>query len=1227
MSGGHARSRIYDSSFETVQPDRSSAQDANLTAHCESHGPDQSESGDVEEDPVSGGSRRAAEEAALSLIDFSNAGQAEDGMAMDNACTPVDADTVSCEVHNAPPPTGDSEASQEPNCRAGMRVEIKCGDGQMRAGTILGSKASIVVFDAEHPMMIVDKERQDMFVPRPSDISLPHTLVSTLLSSQNDWCLHMENEFLSARSPHTNQWSLKHIESLSRIIANDKKTQHLRITDALGKGSYGFVVRSNDSNGNVFVVKAGIDCSCTPFFNRSLHRDYNFHNNPSLRPHVPELVQLTDTHPFIQLFQGPVIMSLLGMEELRHGIEEILTDSKKEWSQYKFSPDSLRILGIESFHALGVLHEHGLAHCDIKTEHLKLRYSQGGTYSIVFIDGGFSKNNTYKYQERVAASQSPIEWLGFSTAPCSPPPNAVLRVFGDGSRPGTHGFRTSTAHPARDISDLQGCDVHALAVVLLVVTGREPGPTRQDAETFEAWLYDAVSPGCFIQFSRAFPQYTADVENGGFDQTCVRWMRLMFRALNPNPSERLTAAAALSSSELLLPNFPRELIPLLESTGVVVYCSDLKPLGVFHTPECGLLFFLLLNSSDGECIANFREGHRPAGGTQHSGPDDGFLLGSFANLIQGRYVGFVGSYIQTVSAGGNVHPPDRSAWQAMHAQGQDTSEARGIPMLSKGDLPWGTILTCDCLGNAGQLSAQRDGVLSMSAEHRKAASQKYQSAVTLLRTRVLREGYTESWEPAPAVDGAGSASCGLPATGCSDSSNYGAEMDAAALDTMRILEGGWTSADYLHNFIDKQAKSQRTFLDEAACKAKGIAVFDEFPTNAADRILAQKSLREHGYFLAGGDNLMTQVANSPEFRAWYQGALFSAVCYHHEAAKGAFATQEVIFEGYDTDDDEFTPSAAGAESSVENVPAKKTRDVPPLPEPKPNDFGETPTIPGILLCIYAYIVKCNDFTPIFQCFVGPELRTDNGDEKRKQIKMIKLPEPVKEDTESEASFRRRVAGYHMLKLIMKELFYQVCNVLSDEEYAYEKDYDAEFAGVIESSSGTKPQHNHTDKEPDRLGQGASTIWNISYWWHTISCLMNSAKNIQKLVWYYREKKIGFVNAYQKVWHSVHRHTKLTDETIDLAWQCHLHHHVKDNAVDFLKMQSADLALRPVLIIVFQLDFAHGGGAYPGRVPRTLREYDEHRTGSKPRWSYRHGKFHFRLAVLIHTARKSRFGHL
>ena len=75
------------------------------------------------------------------------------------------------------------------------------------------------------------------------------------------------------------------------------------------------------------------------------------------------------------------------------------------------------------------------------------------------------------------------------------------------------------------------------------------------------------------------------------------------------------------------------------------------------------------------------------------------------------------------------------------------------------------------------------------------------------------------------------------------------------------------------------------------------------------------------------------------------------------------------------------------------------------------------------------------------------------------------------------------------------------------------------------------------------------------------------------------------------------------------------------------MELARLALKSFTWSVFNMDYVHGGGAYHGKIPRHLRNYDHStmRAGARDqkrtrtdiaarRWKYRLGRPHFRYST-------------
>jgi hypothetical protein len=428
------------------------------------------------------------------------------------------------------------------------------------------------------------------------------------------------------------------------------------------------------------------------------------------------------------------------MEYLPCDMGEILRKSKQDWASFKYASDELRMLAIEAFYALNVLHTHGFMHGDIKPDNLRLRYYPDGSYVVVFIDGGCSRNlraTRYRYDKYTRANVVTLEKdLGrfTSASPRVPPQTTRLRAFGLIDRPGTPGYQIDPRHPAHSIQQLQGTDVHALAIIFLSVTGKEPGRSAEDAEKFQKRIYQIVEEENIQRFFNDITGYKAGLTGGGFDPTGVRWLQLIFQALCP--CNRISAARALESNALLCPNLDKELVPRLTTTGIVAYgySPDLKPVAVFLEEDGSLAVYCLLNCCDNECIAHYEERHVPGRGDPALG--HGFLRGSFVqhNQITGKAFGRIGAYLersgQHCSADGSVRLPDRSAWQTM--SGQDPGEAkeakRYIPMFSNGKLAWGARLTCGW-SSAGM------------------AQTEHTQALLLLRSLVLAEGHVDSWQP------------------------------------------------------------------------------------------------------------------------------------------------------------------------------------------------------------------------------------------------------------------------------------------------------------------------------------------------------------------------------------------------------------------------------------------------------------------------------------------------
>jgi hypothetical protein len=199
----------------------------------------------------------------------------------------------------------------------------------------------------------------------------------------------------------------------------------------------------------------------------------------------------------------------------------------------------------------------------------------------------------------------------------------------------------------------------------------------------------------------------------------------------------------------------------------------------------------------------------------------------------------------------------------------------------------------------------------------------------------------------------------------------------------------------------------------------------------------------------------------------------------------------------------------------------------------------------------------------------------------------------------------------------------VCNWLPGE-YTIERLWDDLYAGIVKTLALASGQYLHADKEPDRHGVGASVLINLSVWSCWITSLLRSSKNIEALLQYYRDNYDLFATLYLANNPSI-KAQKLSKEelnkSLQQAWQCHLGLYVRDNPSAFRSMKLVDIELVPFMIKVFNLNHVHGGGPYPGKVPRRLRDYSANRqkrrrpsSTGKRHWRYSYGKVHFRSGL-------------
>jgi serine/threonine protein kinase len=672
------------------------------------------------------------------------------------------ADDGSCEVlyglaqSTFPPPLAVD------SYKLGMRVDVQCKDGAQRSGTVRfvmrDCNSIIVVFDEDWPMILLTRQAAGV---RHSSSAGPafnrQSFLEAVLNCKMPWISCMATALKNRIIPKQYQWTLALVDKLSRSLQRDTRTNLLRFTEIVGKGAYGLVLRCDGR----YVLKTGVVRGYPPFWQNPLWRDYYLHSEERLRPHVAELHSFCAQHAYVQIkYDDPCTVSLLCMEYLPYGVADILKEGKQEWKEHNHVPDASRILALEAFHALNILHTHDLIHGDIKPENVKLRYYSDGSYVLVFIDGGCSRQLDGKYKY-VKCNITPEVMPGdreinrFTTAATKAPPRTCqLQVFGSMDRPATPGYRIDPAYPARSPPELKETDVHALAIIFLTIAGLEPGLLLREAELFESRIYEAVNKGDSRKLVEMVPHFKAGVEWGGIGPSCTRWMELMYQALRP--VSRLTASEALCSYTLRCPNYPQQLLASLQTTGLVVYCRSLKPVAVFLHEGCRLEFFTLLNCDDMEPIVHFEPRHMPGGRKEHPSLHNGFLVGSFAQLgNNGKLFGRLGAYLEysrlnhSIYVAGTVHLPVPSDWQQV--SGENKATRPYVPMHANGKLPWGTRLTCDwsLWSDGSDATSHAAGTLKNELSLSTKSPAQLNSALELLRRQVLEDGNHDSWSSQP----------------------------------------------------------------------------------------------------------------------------------------------------------------------------------------------------------------------------------------------------------------------------------------------------------------------------------------------------------------------------------------------------------------------------------------------------------------------------------------------
>jgi hypothetical protein len=648
--------------------------------------------------------------------------------------------------------------------RQGLRIAVEDGHGPPVHGTIeyvnAEHSACIVVPDHGGPLMRLEKGSSS-FPAYTTDMEGPpdarYTLVNALLHCNRAWCHRMATQFLAGTKARDTEWTLARVERLSTSLQQDPSTMNLQIIEVLGRGAYGLVFRCKED----MALKIGLVSGHCTSKGDSLARDWRFYQAGANRfeKHVPKLRVLKDKCSYAQIvYQGEAwTASVLAMEYLPHDVTTILEQGKAAWAKSTYVTDETRILAIEAFYALSLVHKSGFIHGDIKPDNMRLRKLPDGRQIVVFIDGGQSRRLAGAiWDQHCDAPRREISAEDYgmlvTTKVRSRPTFArgkqeTLKVFGSPERPASPGYRIDPQHPADTHDKLRASDVHALAIVFLSVAGLEPGKTLADAQKFEDSIYAAVRWQSFITIEEKMTNYTAEQRGGGFHPTCRRWLQLIYEALCPDPL--LTAGEALRSQALQNPNYPLELLAGLTTSGVAVYRRDINPVAMFLRKDGRAEFFTLLNSEYKECVADFKPRYMPGGGNESRSAHDGFLTGTFAQEIEGAHLqvpgltGCIGAHLESAACTGDkrmkgsVNLPDSNEWETRPGEKESF-----CPMRAARRLSWGTRLTCDW--SAGK-DARGVQAYQQSFEPTQPDPGDFGEALALLRRQVLERGYRDAW--------------------------------------------------------------------------------------------------------------------------------------------------------------------------------------------------------------------------------------------------------------------------------------------------------------------------------------------------------------------------------------------------------------------------------------------------------------------------------------------------
>ena len=473
----------------------------------------------------------------------------------------------------------------------------------------------------------------------------------------------------------------------------------------------------------------------------------------------------------------------------------------------------------------------------------------------------------------------------------------------------------------------------------------------------------------------------------------------------------------------------------------------------------------------------------------------------------------------------------------------------------------------------------------------------------------------------------------------------------------------YLSREFLH---DRSQYTGRTYIASEDLEKMGIPVFSDVPVVGSQeyrKFLATLADGGSGIGVVMLEKKALELANSAQLRSHHVHGDLSQQFYVSEQDAAAFNDQYLTDEisGIDTDSDDESAcegaQSSGSKSTKEDSTGKAVHPGKEHQSPHrgnkagyslpvnavPAKTAPNPTVHGIILAVCVFLISILDkMEAIFESF---RLNTKDdrfgwfesafGTERRSQLKADKIKEPVRLQDESLDSFMFRMAGFCFFQLFLQEIFQDFANLIP-ASFEFSRYYGPTKAAALNCCAleGFCPKQDiHADKEPFRLGSAVSILCNVSSWFSWFDILLNSAKNISTLTAIYNRD----FNAFRR---AIHAHFKGQKGTRNLnhlltlkgkaeryhkyrmLWNCYLNVYVEKYIKEFEPMELASLEMAPLSAAFFVMDYAHGGGEYPGKIPRKYRKYA---TDSKKRkrgrgiatkktlkpWTYRYGRLHFR----------------